>query len=186
MPNTNGKSNVLIVSDNQALVEDLSSALKDEKDFNIQEHLNGKTEIGATIAKTQPEIVLLDFNLKGEATYELVDKLASQFPAIAVVVILPESDVHHSDKVILSGARAFILHPFTKKFDDIAAPRGGASQKELSKPHLPGSGDRRTGKAQEHLHRLQSQRWNRMYICSGKSGCGFTPDHQGILAAAGW
>jgi len=115
MPNTNGKSNVLIVSDNQALVEDLSSALKDEKDFNIQEHLNGKTEIGATIAKTQPEIVLLDFNLKGEATYELVDKLASQFPAIAVVVILPESDVHHSDKVILSGARAFILHPFTKK-----------------------------------------------------------------------
>jgi pilus assembly protein CpaE len=115
MPKTNGKSNLLIVSDSPSLVEDIKSALKDEKDFNVLEPLDAKAEIGPAIVKVQPEIVLLDFNLHREVTYDLVDKLASQFPAIAVVVILPEADVHNSDKVVLSGARAFILYPFTKK-----------------------------------------------------------------------
>jgi pilus assembly protein CpaE len=115
MPNTNGKSNLLIVSNSQPLVEDIESALKDEKDFIVLDHLDGNADIGPAIVKAQPEVVLLDINLKGEATYDIVDKLASQFPSIAVVVILPETDVHKSDKVILSGARAFILHPFTKK-----------------------------------------------------------------------
>jgi pilus assembly protein CpaE len=115
MSNFKGLTSVLTISNDTAIIDDVKSALKGEKDFEAEHHISGTTDLQPAIAQTQPNIVLLDFNLLNEGTYDLVDNLASNFPSIAVVVILPESEVTHSDKVILSGARAFILYPFTKK-----------------------------------------------------------------------
>jgi pilus assembly protein CpaE len=115
MPNTIRKTRVLTISDDLKLVDEVESAIKEEKDFEVLEHITIIADLQGAISKAQPEIVLLDFKLLGSGTYDLVDDLASNFPSIAVVVILPEAEVNHSDKVVLSGARAFILYPFTKK-----------------------------------------------------------------------
>jgi pilus assembly protein CpaE len=115
MPKTEGQASVIIASENQALLSDIQSAFKEDEGFTILQQLSLKKEIEPAVVKLQPDIVLIDFTLFKESTYDVVDVLASKFPSVAVVVILPESDVQLSDKVILSGARAFILYPFAKK-----------------------------------------------------------------------
>lgn len=115
MPKTDGKASVIVVSENQDLFNDILAALHNENEFLVLKQLKDKQEILAEVAKFQPEILLVDFLLFKEKTYAFIDKIASQYPAVAIVVTLPESEVHFSDKVILSGARAFILYPFARK-----------------------------------------------------------------------
>lgn len=115
MPTADGKSKVLSLSENADLNSAIAAALKGEDDFIFLE----KTVLGenflTSLSKLQPDILLIDFDFNKEETYTLVDSIANQFPAIAVIPIMPETDVHLSDRVILSGARAFILQPFAKK-----------------------------------------------------------------------
>ena len=65
----------------------------------------------AVIAKTQPDVILLDFESQNHP-YDMMDKIKSEKTVCAVIAILPESEMEKSDQVILSGARAFIQYPF--------------------------------------------------------------------------
>lgn len=115
MPKIDGKSKVLAISNNPVVLKSINAALKNEADFILLDSSVLAEGVERAIAKLQPELVLLDFEDKGTGTYGLVDKIATEFPGVAVVVILSESKVQLSEKVILSGARAFILYPFTQK-----------------------------------------------------------------------
>lgn len=115
MPKIDGKSNILGISNNPVILKAIGATFKDEEDFILLDNSTISEGVEQAIAKLQPEIILLDFEEKGTGTYGFVDKIATEFPAVAVVVILPEAKVQLSEKVILSGARAFILYPFTQK-----------------------------------------------------------------------
>lgn len=115
MPTADGKSKILSISENPEIIKATTSALKGEEDFVLLEKKELSENFLALLAKLQPDILLVDFDFKKEETFTLVDSIANQFPAIAVIAIMPENDVHLSDRVVLSGARAFILQPFTKK-----------------------------------------------------------------------
>ena len=115
MPNIDEKSKVLAISESPITLNSIEEALKGEEDFLLLDRSTLHEGIQSTIAQLQPNIVLIDYDFKKEETYTLVDSIATEFPAVAIVAILPEAEVNVSDKVILSGARAFILFPFTKK-----------------------------------------------------------------------
>lgn len=115
MPTSDGKSKVLSLSENAELNSAIAAALKGEDDFLLLEKTVLSENLLTSLSKLQPDILLVDFDFNKEETYTLVDSIANQFPAIAVIPIMPESDVHLSDRVILSGARAFLLQPFVKK-----------------------------------------------------------------------
>lgn len=115
MPKVDGKSNVLVLTNNPVILKAINAAFKDEEDFILLDNSSVSDGVEQAIAKLQPDIILLDFEEKNTGTYGFVDKIATEFPSVAVVVILPESKVQLSEKVILSGARAFTLYPFTQK-----------------------------------------------------------------------
>lgn len=115
MPNKDGKSNIIAISKNPLILESVNAAFKGEDEFSILDNSTIAESIEDTIAKLQAEIILIDFDYKLEGTYDLIDRIATDFPTSAVVAILPEEKVQYSDKVVLSGARAFILYPFTTK-----------------------------------------------------------------------
>jgi pilus assembly protein CpaE len=115
MPNINGKSKILSFSVNPTTIEAIEAAVKGEEDFVLLDRSSLQEGIQSSISKLQPDILLIDNDFEKEETYHLVDSIATQFPSVAIVAIMPEDSVHLSDRVILSGARAFILLPFTKK-----------------------------------------------------------------------
>lgn len=115
MPNNEGKSKVLSLSENPATYDAIKGALAGEDDFVLLEKAAAAENFQTTVAKLQPDILLIDFDFEKEETYHLVDSIANEFPTVAIVALMPEECVHLSDRVILSGARAFILQPFVKK-----------------------------------------------------------------------
>lgn len=110
---TGNQTRVLTISDNQLVLESIESALKRESDFILLDNNTLADGIIETIEDKAPHIILLDYQFNRDI-YDLIDEIASKFPTSAVVVILPESEVQNSNRVVLAGARAFMLHPFSQ------------------------------------------------------------------------
>lgn len=111
MAATTEQTTILLISKNTEVVESTRSTLANLEEFYIiRKEVNGENLL-PTIAETQPDIVLLDFNFQHHI-FDLVDKIATQYPMCAVIVVMPENEMVNSDRVVLSGARAFILYPY--------------------------------------------------------------------------
>ena len=52
--------------------------------------------------------------LGGQSTLDIIDDLALQFPKISIVAVLPGEDPLRAQQVMLAGARAFLVQPFTQ------------------------------------------------------------------------
>lgn len=120
---TSEKTRILTITSNSLVQNAVDSAFRSDSDFEILDPMSVAVGVLQAVENTHPDIILLDFEYKLEETYDLVDKIASRFPGVAVIVILPESKVQFSDRVILSGARAFILYPFTQKSIQVTTRR---------------------------------------------------------------
>jgi pilus assembly protein CpaE len=111
MPITANPAKVLLVSTNQAIIDATRAALSDEDDFNLLDQEVAAGNLFSLIAKTQPDVILLDFGFQAQP-FNLIDRLAAEHPDRALIAILSEAEMEHSDRVVLSGARAFIKFPF--------------------------------------------------------------------------
>lgn len=104
---------ILVVTKNSSLKTIIDECIYNQKEF---EPLNSSLideDILVEIAKTSPDLILLDYEFQ-QNVFEVVDKIATEYPNCGVIVILPEGEMINSERVILSGARAFILYPFKK------------------------------------------------------------------------
>ena len=112
MAATTDVKTILLVSKNPAIIEATRADLVKWEEFNlIDKELNFESLLPA-IAETQPDVILLDFEFHQNHFFDLVDKIATEYPMCAVIVILPESEMVNSERVVLSGARAFIIYPY--------------------------------------------------------------------------
>ena len=102
---------ILLISKNPFIFEATRSTLAKvgfmnllTKDVTVLNHM-------AVIAETKPDVILLDFEFQNQPV-ELLEQIITESPKSAVIVILSEADMEHSDRVIQSGARAFIQYPY--------------------------------------------------------------------------
>lgn len=105
---------ILVVTKNSSLKTIVEDCIINQDDFEPLNTFSLDENILAAIAKMSPDIVLLDYEYQ-QNVFDVVDKIATEYPECGVIVILPESEMIHSERVILSGARAFILNPFKKE-----------------------------------------------------------------------
>lgn len=106
------QTTVLLISNNSAVIETTKTTLKAKEEFFLVERPVTSENILAAIIETQPDIILLDYEFQPHNFFELVDKIATEYPMCAVIVILPEHEMINSERVILSGARAFLIYPY--------------------------------------------------------------------------
>jgi pilus assembly protein CpaE len=66
------------------------------------------------VEQEKPDMILLDFEFQPHPL-NLVDKLADECPQCAVIAVLSEAESENLDRVVLSGARAFIQYPYPPK-----------------------------------------------------------------------
>jgi len=74
------------------------------KDVTILNHME-------VLAETKPDVILLDFEFQNQPV-DLLEQIITKHPKSAVIVILSEKDMVNSDRVVQSGARAFIQYPY--------------------------------------------------------------------------
>ncbi|HEX9092092.1 MAG TPA: AAA family ATPase [Anaerolineales bacterium] len=105
---------VVALCDPGATQQQITEALNAQNEFVLADVLSSKEMLARQIRAVEPDIILVDSQLEGESTIDIIDDLALQFPSASVVAILPTNDPLTAQQVMLAGARAFLITPFSQ------------------------------------------------------------------------
>jgi pilus assembly protein CpaE len=114
MSPVNKQIRVVALCDPGATQQQITEALKMENEFTLVDVLASKEMLARQIRAAEPDILLVDSQLESESTMDIIDDLALQFPTASVVAILPNNDPLVAQQVMLAGARAFLITPFSQ------------------------------------------------------------------------
>lgn len=103
---------ILSVSENPQILASIRSALEGQPDLVMVESEKLEEGILQAVFDVKPDIVLLDFQYHPGEVYGIIDQLTEKVPDIAVIMILPQEEIQHSNRLILAGARTFVSYPF--------------------------------------------------------------------------
>jgi pilus assembly protein CpaE len=102
---------ILLISKNPYIIESTRITLKPLEFLDLVDKDITSLNLFQIITETQPDVILFDYEFQNHP-FDLLEKIVSEYPGCAVIAILPESEMVNSDRVILSGARAFIQYPY--------------------------------------------------------------------------
>lgn len=114
MSPANKQIRVVALCDPGATQQQITEALSTENEFILVDVLASKDMLARQIRAAEPDILLVDSQIESEPTMDIIDDLALQFPNSAVVAILPNNDPLVAQQVMLAGARAFLIAPFSQ------------------------------------------------------------------------
>jgi pilus assembly protein CpaE len=114
MSPANKQIRVVALCDPGATQQQITEALNTENEFSLVDILASKEMLARQIRAAEPDILLVDSQLGNESTMDIIDDLALQFPSAAIVAILPTNDPLVAQQVMLAGARAFLITPFSQ------------------------------------------------------------------------
>src|SRR3970040_910266 len=105
---------VLVICDSGPVQEQVTAALGSQPEFQLVDILTLSDRMMREVRAAEPELILVDHMVGGQSTLDLLDEIASTFPELALVAILPGEDSLRAQQVMLAGARAFLVQPFTQ------------------------------------------------------------------------
>jgi pilus assembly protein CpaE len=114
MSPANKQIRVVALCDPGATQQQITEALSTENEFSLVDVLASKEMLARQIRAAEPDILLVDSQLESEPTMDIIDDLALQFSSAAIVAILPTNDPLVAQQVMLAGARAFLIAPFSQ------------------------------------------------------------------------
>src|SRR4030042_1313189 len=110
----NKQIRVVALCDPGATQQQITEALNSQNEYVLADILSSKEMLAKQLRTTEPDIILVDSKLEGEPTMDIIDDLALEFPNSSVVAILPTNDPLIAQQVMLAGARAFLITPFSQ------------------------------------------------------------------------
>ena len=105
---------VVFIGEPGPIQQQITTALNTQMEFELVDVLSSRDRLTREIRATEPHLLLVDHVLEGIPTLDLLDDLALQFPDLAIIAILPKDDAVLVQQVMLAGARAFLVQPFTQ------------------------------------------------------------------------
>ncbi|MEA3439582.1 MAG: AAA family ATPase [Chloroflexota bacterium] len=105
---------VVVIAEEGTVQQQISSAIDAESEFTLEDFLVDIENLGRAITELDPDIILVDSQIGGKSTLDVIDALSHQFPNSALVAILPNDDIISAHQVSLAGAQFFIIQPFTQ------------------------------------------------------------------------
>ena len=85
-----------------------------QTDFQLVDVVVPGVNLVADIRSAEPKLVVVDYQTGEQSILDIIDELSLQIADIAVIAIIPGNDPLIAQQVMLAGARAFIVHPFTQ------------------------------------------------------------------------
>jgi pilus assembly protein CpaE len=97
----------------QQIVAALStSTITDE--FDLVDVIEPSDQLVAEVRSQSPDIAVVDHQVGAESFLDVIDEIADHLPSVAIIAIIPANDTVIAQQVMLAGARAFLIHPFTQ------------------------------------------------------------------------
>jgi len=114
MENPSQNLRILPLTNNSLILDSIDSALEQNEQYIVLQSAQNEDNIMDEIYNLQPDYILLDYEYDDTNVVNLIDSITIQFPEIVVIAILSAERINESNNVILAGARAFMLQPFTQ------------------------------------------------------------------------
>ena len=115
MPLTTDKKRILVISNDPLIMDSVRVVINAQTDLEWVDPIPDGKDLVIELAIKSPDVILLDYAYQKKGFFELVDKLTTAYPGSALIVILPENEMVNSERIILSGARAFLVTPFKQE-----------------------------------------------------------------------
>jgi pilus assembly protein CpaE len=104
---------VLIVDDIPETRDHLSKLLGFEADVDVVGAAGGGAEAIELASSLQPDVVLMDINMPGMDGITATERLATEVPNAAVVMMSVQGEADYLRRSMLAGAREFLVKPFS-------------------------------------------------------------------------
>ena len=109
------KHRIFVVDDHPLVREGLTNLINGQTDLLVCGEAEDSAGAIAGIAKTRPDVALIDISLKNESGLELVKNLDSQFPLVALVVLSMHDEALYAERALRAGARGYVMKRETSK-----------------------------------------------------------------------
>jgi DNA-binding NarL/FixJ family response regulator len=103
------KYRIFLVDDHPLVREGLANLINGQHDLIVCGQAEDSAGAMAGIAKTRPDIALIDISLKNESGLELVKNLESQFPLVALIVLSMHDEALYAERALRAGARGYVM-----------------------------------------------------------------------------
>jgi DNA-binding NarL/FixJ family response regulator len=107
--NAGRKSRVFLVDDHPLVREGLANLINGQNDLIVCGEAEDSAGAISGIAKTRPDVALVDISLKNESGLELVKNLDSQFPLVAWIVLSMHDEALYAERALRAGARGYVM-----------------------------------------------------------------------------
>jgi DNA-binding NarL/FixJ family response regulator len=103
------KHRIFLVDDHPLVREGLTNLINGQNDLMVCGEAEDSAGAMTGIAKTRPDIALVDISLKNESGLELVKNLESQFPLVALIVLSMHDEALYAERALRAGARGYVM-----------------------------------------------------------------------------
>lgn len=105
---------VVAIGDPGPIQQQIIAAMRSQDEFELVDVLTTSERLAREIAAASPKLIIVDYLLGEQETVDIIDEIAAQFPVAGIIAILPDEDPVKTQQVMLAGARAFLIQPFTQ------------------------------------------------------------------------
>ncbi|HEU4569930.1 MAG TPA: response regulator [Gemmatimonadales bacterium] len=131
---------ILVAEDHPEVARGLLELL--EADFEIAGHVESGLDVVAAVARTSPDLLLLDLWLPGRNGLDMVPELREAHPAMRILILTGHTDVVVAVQAMNQGADGFIgknsgYAELKSAIAEVLAGRGYLSPKLMVSPPTP-------------------------------------------------
>src|SRR5207249_6767636 len=109
------KSRVFLIDDHPLVREGLVNLINSQRDLAVCGEAEDSAGAMTGMAKTRPDVALIDISLKNESGLELVKNLEARFPLVALIVLSMHDEALYAERALRAGARGYVMKRETTK-----------------------------------------------------------------------
>ena len=106
---------IFLVDDHPLVREGLTNLINGQTNLIVCGEAEDWAGAVSGVAKTRPDVALIDISLKNESGLELVKNLDNQFPLIALIVLSMHDEALYAERALRAGARGYVMKRETTK-----------------------------------------------------------------------
>jgi len=114
MSSTNNSCRVVAIGNPGPIMQQISDALNSQSEYQLIDMIPSPERLVREISAARPDVVIVDSELDGKPTLDMIEDIALEFSEIAIIAILSVGDPIEIQRVLLAGARTFLVRPFTQ------------------------------------------------------------------------
>lgn len=102
------KRRIMLIDDHPIVRQGLAQLIDEEEDLIVCGEASEVDEAKQTLARAQPDLVLLDISLRNSNGIDLIKFIRSNHPEVFVLVLSLHDASAYAERVLQSGARGFV------------------------------------------------------------------------------